>query len=636
MESFVEKIRNKLFFVTGLFYVFFITKQFFSPDPPMLVVPIHVFLTISIVFLIFPIIVKSKNHLFYQVIDFSAYAFFLFLTYYYWINVERNQLRFEGIDPVLIGETLAFWVGIPLLLESVRRTTGWGLVCVVSVFLLYGFGVVELPGWLNFPGFSPTDYIEITMLGTEGIFGVASNAMVSMVFYFVLFGAVFSATGGGSVFIDLSLLLAGRFVGGAAKSAIVASSLFGTVSGAAVANVTSTGVLTIPLMKRTGYTPEQAAATEAVASTGGQLMPPIMGVAAFVMADLLGLPYATIALAGIIPALGYYGALFVSVDLLARKTQIGSVKYEDLKAKMKPLGPRSHLLIAPLIIVLGLFSGYSVSLSALSGTAAAVLLPFLRKSTRYPVRDLIKMALDCAKQMAVISVAVSAVGAIIAISIQSGVAISFVTLLAEVGSGNLLLSLFLVILGCIVLGMGLPTVAAYIISAVIFVPALGELGVDPLAAHFFVLYYSVLSMITPPVCLAAFAAAGIAKADANKTGLIALSLAMVIFVMPFGFVRDMALLGQGAIDSVIVACFGILCATTSWAIALQGWLGKRLNLLQRATFALLCIIIIYEPTMSPVWLSALAAFLILCTFLIYRNKRDSGSNTDSMADQEYL
>ncbi|WP_424988604.1 TRAP transporter permease [Microbulbifer sp. S227A] len=625
-------IRSILASVTGIFYVLLMIKQFFVPDAPMLIIPFHVFVTLGLVYLFIPFKYKGKTPLLSHIFDLAAYAFCLFLAYYYWQNVERNQLRFESIDPVYIGEVLAFWVGLPLLLEGVRRTTGWGLVCVLGAFLAYGTGFMDMPGWLNFPGFSHSDYVEITMLGTEGVFGVAANAMVSMVFYFVLFGAIFSATGGGNVFIDLALLASGRFVGGAAKSAIVASSLFGTVSGAAVANVTSTGVLTIPLMKRTGYTPEQAAATEAVASTGGQLMPPIMGVAAFVMADLLGVPYVTIALAGIIPALGYYVALFVSVDLLARKANIGSISYVDLKENMHPLRPRAHLLIAPLVIVLGLFSGYSVSLSALSGTAAAVLLPFLRKSTRYHVKDIITMVVDCAKQMAVISVAVSAVGVIIAVSIQSGVAIKFVTLLADVGSGNLLLSLFLVILGCLTLGMGLPTVAAYIISAVIFVPALGRLGVDPLAAHFFVLYYSVLSMITPPVCLAAFAGAGIAKADANKTGLLALSLAMVIFVLPFGFVRDMALLGQGSKGTILAACFGILCATTSWAIALQGWLGVRLKLLQRAMFIVLCIVIIYEPTMSIMWLAAVVIFVALCGLLIYRGKGSFGPKRISAVD----
>lgn len=611
MKQYLPKVNTVLGRITGIIYVFVLLKQFYRPDAPMFILPFHVFMTAAVVMLLVPLSIRGKRSAWMQILDLLAYGVCIFLTVYYALHVQRMQLRFDGIDPVYFGETLAFWVGIPIILEGVRRTTGLALVFVVLGFIIYGFGIVDLPGLLAFSGFRVKDYIEITMLGTEGVFGVASNAMVTMVFYFILFGAFFSATNGGEVFIDLSLLVSGRHIGGAAKSAIISSALFGMISGSAVANVTSTGVLTMPLMKRTGYSADQAAATEAVASTGGQLMPPIMGVAAFVMADMLGLPYTRIALAGLIPALGYYVALFVSVDLLARRSGIGSVDYALLKKNMHPLLPRLHLLLSPVAIITALFLGFSVPLSALAGAGAAAVVPLARKSTWYSVKKIPTVINDTALQMAKIGVAASAIGVIIAVSIQSGVAIRFVSMLARIGSGNLMLSLFMVILGCLILGLGLPTIAAYIISAVIFVPALSRLGIQPLAAHFFVLYYSVLSMITPPVCIAAFAAAGVARSNPNKTGFMAFALGLAIFFLPFGFVRDMALLGVGTPLTIIAACFGVLCGTCSWAIALQGWLGKKLKLPVRAVFLLLCITIIFQRTYSTFWWVGIAIFLLI-------------------------
>ena len=623
MQTYLERTQ-KIFGVFACFlYVFFMLKQYYRPDAPMQVIPFHVFMTLAVVYMFVPLNINGRRNIGTILFDLCVFFICLYLVVYYALNVERLQIRFDGIDPILIGERLAFWVGIPLILEGVRRTTGWALIIVVAIAIIYGFGIVPLPGWLRFSGFSVNHFIEITTLGTRGIFGVATNALVSMVFYFILFGAVFSATKGGNVFIDISLLAAGKLKGGAAKAAIFSSALFGMISGSAVANVTSTGVLTIPLMKRTGYSPEQAAATEAVASTGGQLMPPIMGVVAFVMADLLGLPYVRIATAGIIPALGFYFALFLSVDLLARKTHIGSVDKTLIIENMEPIGQRVHLMLAPVILILSLFLGYSVAFSALAGTVTALIAPLLRKKTRYHLIELFNMVIDTGKQMGKISVAVTAVGVIIAVSIQSGVAIRFVTLLSNIGENNLLASLVLVIVGCLVLGLGLPTVAAYIICAVIFVPALTRLGVEPLAAHFFIMYYSVLSMLTPPVCLAAYAGAGIADASPTRTGLTAFRLALVMFFLPFGFVRDMTLLGTGSPILILTALIGIMFATASWAIALQGWLGKDLSLFYRIIFAFFCILIIFEPTMSIGWIAGIVGFGFLSSFLLISSKKRS-------------
>ena len=587
--------------IAAIAYVLLLLKQFLYPDPPLLVLPLHVFGSLGIIFLIKPFskeCVSEPLNVAFRIFDLLAFATCMALVWGYWYDTDRIQMRMDNVDPVMWNDLLAFCVGIPLTLEGVRRCTGMGLVSVLLAFLLYGFFGGSLPGWFNFDAFSLATFAEITVLGTDGLFGVTASAIISFVFYFVLFGAIFSATGGGKIFIDLALRVTGRLVGGPAKTAIVASALFGTVSGSALANVTSTGVFTIPLMKQAGYTPEQAAATEAIASTGGQLMPPIMGVAAFVMADLLGVPYSTIALAGIIPALGFYFALYLNIDLLARKKHMAT---SEAFSKADPVLPRLHLLIGPISLVVALIMGYSAPMAAIVGTVVSLLAPLLRAHTRYPLRSLYTFMVDVGKQMADVAVPVSSVGIIIVVAIQSGLAIKFVTLLAQLGEGYLILSLLLVILGCLILGMGLPTVAAYIIGAVMFVPALGKLGVPKLAAHFFVMYYSVLSMVTPPVALAAFAAAALAKGNPYKTGWIGAGLGLAIFMLPFGFIHDQALLWQGDYPTIALAAFGIVCGTSAWAIALQGWLNGLLRWPIRAVFAILSFIIVWDPTLSPGW-----------------------------------
>ena len=607
--------------ISAMGYALFLLKQFMYPDTPMLALPVHVFWSLSIVILVKPMFedeAPEPMKVLSKFFDIAAFLVCVYLMWHYISDTERIQLRLDNVDPVLFGDYVAFCVGIPLLLEAVRRSTGMGLVYVLVVFMLYGFFGGSLPGWFSFEDFSLHTFAEITILGTEGLFGVTASAIISFVFYFVLFGALFSATGGGKIFIDLAMRVTGRLMGGPAKAAIVASALFGTVSGSALANVTSTGVLTIPLMKSAGYTPEQAGATEAIASSGGQLMPPIMGVAAFVMAELLGVPYTRVALAGILPALGFYFALYLNIDLMARKQHIEGIKGYTTK---DPVRPRLHLLIAPIALVAALVMGFSAPMSALIGSAAALIVPMFRANTRYPLKSIYGYLVDVGKQISDVSVPVNAVGIVIVVAIQSGLAIKFVTLLAQLGEGSLILSLLLVILGCIVLGMGLPTVAAYIIGAVMFVPALGNLGVDKLAANFFVMYYSVLSQVTPPVALAAFAAAAIAKANPYKTGWIGVKLGLVVFILPFGFVRDPALLWEGDAFHIFMAAFGILCGTSAWAIALQGWLQGLLHMPVRFVYAAICFIIVYQPTFSMEWNICVTSFIILSSMCFWAPTR---------------
>ena len=611
-------------FAASIAYLLFLLKQFLWPDPPIFTAPIHVFSALALVFMYYPL--KSGNpgrSRLFNALDLIMVVCCMGIIYHYYSETYRIQSRIEYIDDVLFQDKLVFAVGILMLLEGVRRIVGWSLLSVIILFLLYGFFGNHVPGWVGFKSFSFEEMTELITMSTSGIYGVTASTAVNFVFYFLMFGAIFSATGGGKIFIDLALCVTGRLKGGAAKGALVGSALFGTISGSAVANVTSTGVLTIPLMRRTGYSAEQAAATEAIASTGGQLMPPIMGVAAFVMAELLAIPYSRIALAGIIPAVSFYFALFMIIDLRSRKSNTGNIDPEDLK--FDPILPRLHLLAGPVALVIALFVGYSAPYSALIGCAASLVAPFLRSHTRYGIKDIIGMIKDVAKQTANVSIPLASVGIIMGVAMQSNLAMKFVTKLTYVGGDSLTISLLMIILGCLIMGMGLPTVAAYIIGSVMFVPAVVNLGIDVLAANFFVMYYCVLSMVTPPVALASYAAAGLAKANTLKTGNIAFALSFVVFIIPFGFIVDPALLWEGELPQILLAFVGLLMATFSWAVFLIGWLGANLNILPRLLFLACSFTIVLEKSTETLWHVAFGINILMIVWCLAFRKR--GQNT---------
>ncbi|MDR3413975.1 MAG: TRAP transporter fused permease subunit [Formivibrio sp.] len=624
--------------VLSFIYVAYLISQFFAPDPPMLVAPIHVFMSVAVFFSF--VYCKSESvagTIALRVLDTCMVLASLLICAHFYFALDRLQVRLGLVDEVFLQDQVVFVIGTLMLLEAVRRVVGWSLLSVILIFLFYA--LLWRPG--TFSTRTVAELIERTTelvsMTSDGLFGITSMTAVNPLFYFILFGAIFSGSGGGKVFINIAMAIAGRMSGGAPKAAIVASALFGTISGSAVANATTTGVLTIPLMRRSGYSAVQAAATEALTSTGGQLMPPVMGIAAFVMADMLGIPYTSIALAGIIPALSYYFALFLIVDLRARRSGIGTIDPSTLE---KPdLKSNIHLLLGPVSLLGMLFMGYSAQLAAFYASIFSLLIPFLRRNTWYDGRGLFNMFLDVARQMATITVPLAAIGIIMVVATQSGMALKFAGLLADLGSSSLYLSLILVILGCLVMGMGLPTVAAYIIGAVMFVPALTKLGVTPLQAHFFVMYYSVLSMVTPPVALASYASAAVAKADAMKTGFLAFGLSAVVFLIPFGFVADPRLLGLTVasdgnefmrIASIGVACAGLMGATFAWSVFIQGWLGKVLNMVERGLFLAIAVGIVVEPTYSLVWNGGIIALAGMSIWCYLRRERSNAQHVPAL------
>lgn len=618
------KVIPSLKVLISFLYLFFLLKQFFYPDPPLYAATVHVFLATSLVFCFKPL-EWSKAKLGAFVLDIVLIAAALYLCWHFITEMERLQTRLEMIDDVFMKDKVAFLLAMGLVFEGVRRSVGFSLLSVILIFVFYAWFGPYFPSWTEFPGFTLTELSEIITMKTDGLFGVTASTAVNFVFFFVMFGCIFTLTGGGGIFIDIAMLATAKLTGGAAKMSLLGSALFGMVSGSAVANTTSTGVLTIPIMHRSGYSKEQAAATEAIASTGGQLMPPIMGVAAFVMADMLGVPYTEIAAAGLIPALAFYFALFIMIDLRARKTGVGNINAEDLK--IEPIKPRLHLLASPVLLVGFLIAGYSAPFAAFVGSVVSLLVPFARKNTRYPLKNLYDLVLDIAKQMAWVSVPLASVGIIMVIATQSNLAFKFVALLTAVGANNLYLSLVMVIVGCIIMGMGLPTVAAYIIGSIIFVPALADMGVSTLAANMFVMYYCVLSMVTPPVALCSYAAAALAKSDSTKTGLVAFSYALVIFLVPFSFVSDPAVLWQGTAFEIMLACAGMMLATFSWSVFLQGWLKKDLSIIERIVFLAASVCLIIEKSGTPLWMAMFAVNILIVGWCFYTAKQAAKSDS---------
>ncbi len=590
------------------------------PMMPLIQRPLHLIVALALIVLWVPLASRRLGRWVPGAIDAAFLAGLVATTVYYMSSADRLMLRMEGIDEILpIDIVFGVFVAIALM-ECVRRVVGWSLLGVIVAFLIYAFAGTFFPGWLRFQGFELPEMVETLSMTANGVLGITTATSIQFVFYFVTFGAFYSAIGGSQLFIDIGLSLVGRHKGGAAKAAIVSSSMMGSISGSAVANVAATGVFTIPLMRKSGLSAEQAGATEAIASTGGQLMPPVMGVAAFVMAELLQIDYGRIALAGIIPAVAFYVAIFTAVDLTSRKTGVGTVR-GDTAVAHAPILPRLYLLAPPIALIAILVMGYSATYAAAMAIGACVVTAYLKRETWLGLRALLKTVENATRQAAQVAVPIAAIGIIIAVAIQSNLALKFSTRLIEISGGTLLGAMFFIILGCIIMGMGLPTVAAYIIGAILFVPALLKLGIPELSAHFFVMYYCVLSMVTPPVALASYTAAGMAGGNTMKTSLLAFRMSLVSFFVPFAFAFDEALLGNGSPPWIAAAFASLMLGTGAWAVAFVGYLKRPLAWIERGLIAAAALGIIFSPTGTTAWGAAVLAVVVLAAWCLVPRPR---------------
>ncbi len=541
---------------------------------------VHLTLVLVMVFVLKPLKNNFRNPLI--VIDLACIAASLYVGGYVFMKADQFALRALTIDRT---DTLVGVIGLILVFEATRRVMGWIMPSIAGVFLIYAFVGPYMPSIIAHRGFGLPRVAYQMWFTMEGVLGSPLGVSATFVAVFVIFAAFLRKSGAGDFFMDIAMALFGRFRGGPAKVAIVSSSLFGTFSGSAVANVVGTGTLTIPLMMRTGYQPHFAAAVEAVSSTGGQIMPPVMGAAAFLMTEFIGIPYTQIAIAALVPALLYYFTVYVMVDLEAAKYNMVGLSKEqtpNFKEKMKDGWP----FLVPLAVMVWLLteSSSTPSLAAFWSIIAVVAIAVIHPKYKFTLQDFIKCLESGGRGVIEVAAACAMAGVIIGVITLTGLGLKLSMLMITLAAGNLFVLLILTAIVCFILGMGVPTTAAYLIVASLVAPALIKMGVNPLAAHMFVFYYALVSMITPPVALAAYAGAGIAQCSPDKVGFTAVRLGVVALVVPFMFAYGPQLLLIGTwpdiVQSIVTSIFGCF----AMSIAVHGWFQGQVPLWIRGMF----------------------------------------------------
>lgn len=517
-------------------------------------------------------------------------------------------------------------VAILLVLEACRRVAGKGLLILAVVFLLYAWLGRYVPGVLSHRGYSIQRIIYQMYLTTEGIYGLPIGIAATYLVLFIVFSSFLEKSGLGTLFNDVSLALGGRLVGGPAKVAVIGSALVGMISGSAATNVATSGAFTIPLMKKIGYKPYFAGAIEAAASTGGQIMPPIMGTGAFIMAEFLGVPYISIAAAAVIPAVLYFAAVFFQVDLRARKIGLTGLSKEELPDVKKTLLRYGHMFLPIIILVVLLMQHFTPLYAAFYSILVTWLLSFLRKETRMGVGKLVPMAVASARSCLSLSVAMANAGFVVAVLSMTGIGIILADNIVALSHGSLFITLVLCMVVSIVLGMGLPTSACYIIAATIAVPILHQLNVPGIQAHFFVFYFACLSTVTPPVALASYVAAGMSGAGTNEVGWAAFKLALAGFIVPFFFVYAPAILLQADSSFVIAwAAVSGLIGAALLSVAIEGFLFIEIPWFLRIIFFGAALTLIAPGASSDAAGFALATVGILSVLYLRRRKGDAAA-----------
>jgi TRAP transporter 4TM/12TM fusion protein len=555
-------LKKASFILATVFCVFHCWTATFGAAPGIEQKAIHLGLVLSVFFCDY--LAKDGRKLYQRLIDF----FFLFAAAGSMIYIISIDSTIDFRSGIIYTYDVVFGILLMLaLLEATRREVGTSLAIVVVCFIAYAFSGPHMPNFLAHPGMDIPRLISIVYLGTDGIYGTPIYASASYIVLFIILGAVFNETGVGDYFTRLASRAFGKFKGGPAKIAVVASGLFGSISGSAIANVIGTGTFTIPMMKKCGFEDNYAAAVEASASTGGQIMPPVMGATAFLIAEYLAIPYFDLVKAALIPAVLFYVGILMTVDLYARKHDIKGVPESELPA-WKDLARNLYLLLPLVYLVISMsFLKMTITKSGITTIAVAIICTAFSAQNRITLEKLkkiVKASINGAKSVAI---ACGIVGIIIGIVMGSGLGFRMSSVLVMISGGNMAVLLVLTMIVSLILGMGVPTTAAYLMLALLVVPALKTMHVLPIAAHLFIFYFGIISNVTPPVALAAYAAAGIARCSPIKTGFYAFKLSLSGFILPFMFIYNPVLLMQGnafeILQSVITAILGLYCLSAA-------------------------------------------------------------------------
>jgi TRAP transporter 4TM/12TM fusion protein len=584
-------IRSAIFLVAASMSIYHLAIPFIGAPEALFFRGTHLLFALALVYLTFPGARRRAERpgwLDGLLIAASAVA-----IVYLWVNYDELQDRIVYVDDLTNVQLVLGSILVVIVLDATRRVIGWALPATAIVFLAYAVFVAKS---------RPEQIVEMMYVTTEGIFGPTLGVSAAYVILFVLFGAFMERTGVGQLFMDFALALTGRTAGGPGKVAVVSSSLFGTISGSAVANVLVDGPITIPLMKRSGFRPAFAAAVEAVASTGGQIMPPIMGAAAFVMAEFLAVSYFQVTVWALIPAILYYLAVFFAVHFEAKRVGLAGLPDAEVPRLGTVMRERGHMFTPILVVLAGLTLGYSAPLCALAGTLSCVPVALLRKTTRQNVtwQGIVSALEDGAKHALPVALACACAGIVIGAIALTGAGVKFTSFVLSLTQESLVLALLLMMLAGIVLGMGMPTTPAYIVMVALLVPAIHKLGIVLPAAHMFAFYFAILSAITPPVALAVYAAAGLAKANMWTSGWAAMRAAAPAYIVPFMFVYEPALLmigdWQTTAHAFVTATFGVVLLSAG----LFGYLLRPAAMWERALLVAAAVLLI-----KPGWITDL-------------------------------
>jgi len=530
---------------------------------------LHTGVIMALVFLLYPFRKKSPQQ---RVTSIDLLLAILSIATIVYIFIDYLGIVQRASLPNQSDLVLSFLM-VMLVLEGGRRVVGAGLTILSSLFLLYAFFGPYLPEVVAHRGYSFADIISYMYLTTEGIYGTAIGVSATYIFLFVLFGAFLNRTGMGQLFNDSAMAIAGKSAGGPAKVAVISSGFLGSINGSAIANVVTTGAFTIPLMKRTGYSKNFSGAVEAAASVGGQILPPVMGATAFIMAETLGMKYSEIALAAIIPGLLYYIGVITVVHLRAKKLGLLGLASKELPNIRGVMKERGHLLIPLFILIYMLFGGFTPIYAAAWAIISTVVVAMFRKRTRMTFKSIAQALEEGTRAALGVAMACAMVGLIVGVASLTGFGLKMTSAILILGQDTLILTLFFTMLASIILGMGLPSIPTYIITSSMAAPALMQFGIEPFVSHMFVFYFGIFANLTPPIALAAFAGAGIAGGDPNKTGFTSLKLAGAGILVPYVFVYAPALLLQNAgLGEIAWVTITTLIGIIALSIAFEGYL----------------------------------------------------------------
>ena len=595
--------------------LFHLVALVFIPLVPTVFRPTHLLMALAVVYLTKPAI-KGKS------IGLSNFFFLVasIVTMSYAFVELEDLLGRAGIFTTQADIIMGI-IAIIVVLEAARRTVGVALPIIALLFLGYAFWGQHIPGIFGHNGYNIKRIIS-AVYTYDGIFGTALDTAATFVAIFIIFSAFLERTGAGDVFLELAKGVAGKTRGGPAKVAVVSSALFGSISGSAVANVASTGSITIPLMKKLGYKPEFAGAVEAAASTGGQIMPPIMAAGAFLMAQYLSTNYLTIVTAAVIPALMYFGTVWFTIDFYSGAHGLLGLSDDEIPSVKKVLKKDGIILLPLIVLILTLVVfRYSAIKAAFYSIVVTVAICTLDKKRRLKASDWIEICVSSAKGIAPIASACACAGIVIGVITLTGLGLKIATMIISFSHGILIVALILSMVTAIIFGMGLPTTVSYILCVSVLAPVLIDLGVLPIAAHMFIFYFACLSGITPPVALASYTGAGIAGSNPMRTAFISTRLALTAFILPYLFVYRPALLMEGSISQIVMGALPSIIACLTLAAGLEGFFFDRLSPLERIAFAT-CTVLMMWPTLVITDYLGIALFVVILIWLRSKHRRE--------------